>query len=80
VAQRAGQAKTQDEQLAAAFKLVLGRAPGEAEIAWCREALDKEAAFHAQADRSSTPDEASRRALTRLCHTLLNTSEFLYIP
>jgi hypothetical protein len=80
VAQRAGQAKTQDEQIAAAFKLVLGRAPGEAEIAWCREALDKEAAFHAQADRSSTPDEASRRALTRLCHTLLNTSEFLYIP
>jgi hypothetical protein len=74
------QAKTDDERIAASFHVVLGRAPSAMETGLCREALEKEAAFHRQGDPNCPPEEASRRALVRLCHTLLNTSEFLYIP
>ncbi len=76
----AQQEKTPEERIAGAFRFVLGRAPSENEIAWCREALAKEAAYYVQADKRCPADEAARRALARLCHTLLNTSEFLCIP
>jgi hypothetical protein len=69
-----------EERIAAAFKLVLARPPSETESRWCRETMDKDAAFHLQENKDCPPEEASRRALVRLCHTLLNTSEFLCIP
>lgn len=72
--------KSTPERIAAAFKLVLGRVASEAEVAWCREAIEKEAAFHVQQDMACSAEEAARRGLVRLCHTLLNTSEFLCIP
>ena len=81
IAQRAAQqGETDEKRIAASFQIVLGRAPSATEEPWCREMLEKEAAFHRQQDSNATTDEASRRALVRLCHTLLNTSEFLYIP
>ena len=50
----------------AAFRVALGRPPTPREAAWCAEALRRHG------------DDA--RALARLCHVLLNTSEFLYVP
>ncbi|HZL89080.1 MAG TPA: DUF1549 and DUF1553 domain-containing protein [Pirellulaceae bacterium] len=73
-------ARSPEQRVPQAFKLALGRSPKEAETAWCRELLEKEAAFHKQGDKGCPLDEADRRALARLCHTLLNTSEFLCIP
>ena len=76
----AEQGVTDEERIAAAFRIVLGRSPLPEESDWCREALESESAYHRQADPKGPADDASRRALVRLCHTLLNTSEFLYIP
>ena len=56
-------------QIDAAFRIVLGRPPRPQEAAWCAELLKR------QTQRSS-----AQQALAHLCHTLLNTSEFLYVP
>ncbi|MBI1917202.1 MAG: DUF1553 domain-containing protein, partial [Planctomycetes bacterium] len=61
----------------AAFRLVLSRPPDAAEAAICSQLLAREAAVFRQAGRP--PHEAERLALVQLCHTLLNTSEFLYV-
>ena len=61
-----------------AFRLALTRSPTEDESAWCQEFLSKQREhFAAQEDAAR---EAGVRALAELCHTLLNTSEFLYVP
>jgi hypothetical protein len=62
-------------RLDTAFRLALGRTPGEAERAWCGEFLDRQAGLYAGAGV-----DAPRRALADLCHVLLGTSEFLYTP
>jgi len=61
----------------AAFRLALSRQPDAAEVTVCSQLLARQAAVFRQAGRS--PQEADRLALAQLCHTLLNTSEFLYI-
>jgi hypothetical protein len=61
----------------AAFRLALARPPDAAEVAICSQLLTRQSAAFRQAGRS--PSEADRLALVQLCHTLLNTSEFLYI-
>ena len=58
-----------------AYRLALGRTPGEAERAWCGEFLDHQAGLYAGAGA-----DAPRKALADLCHVLLGTSEFLYTP
>jgi hypothetical protein len=62
-------------RLDTAFRLALGRTPGEAERAWCGEFLDHQAGLYAGAGA-----DAPRKALADLCHVLLGTSEFLYTP
>ena len=57
------------KQIDLAFRITLGRPPRES------ERVVSEAAF---AKFSKLDSEA--KALTQLCHTLLNTSEFLYVP
>jgi hypothetical protein len=59
------------------YRIALGRAPSPEETGWSLETL------HRVQDRyqsSGKPaDEARRRALAAVCHTLLNTNEFLYV-
>ncbi len=57
------------KQIDLAFRITLGRPARESERANC------EAAFARIAKEDSVAN-----ALTQLCHTLLNTSEFLYVP
>jgi hypothetical protein len=58
------------EAIEGAFRLALGRRPSAAEVAICERVLLRQAGRPAQ--------EAEQPALVQLCHTLLNTSEFLY--
>jgi hypothetical protein len=48
------------------------------EAKWCREAVEAEGVRRLLAGESVT--SARDGAVTYLCHTLLNTSEFLSIP
>lgn len=57
------------KQIDHAFRIALGRPPRESEQADCAAAF---ARFAKQ--------ESEEKALIPLCHTLLNTSEFLYVP
>jgi hypothetical protein len=69
-----------EQQIESTFRLVLGRMPTAGEVHWCREAIDREIAVHQREDASCTKEQAAQRALVRLCHTLLSTNEFLYLP
>jgi hypothetical protein len=60
-----------------AFRLALVRPPSPAELAICTRLLARTALAYRQAGRH--PAEAEHLALVELCHTLLNTSEFLYV-
>jgi hypothetical protein len=62
----------------AAFRIVLARPPRPRETEWCADLLRRHAERY-QAQKLST-DQAAQKALGHLCHTLLNTSEFLYAP
>jgi hypothetical protein len=59
-----------EAEVAAAFRLVLGRPPGATESAIAADLLGSHKAR----------GETRSRALAHLCHMLLNTSEFLYAP
>jgi hypothetical protein len=62
-------ASTPQGQIDAAFRIVLSRPPRPRESEWCADLLRR----HAQR-------YPAQQALAHLCHTLLNTSEFLYAP
>ena len=66
--------RSQAEQVRVAFRMALQRPPSAAEAAWSAELLDKQARRY-----PAKETEAAERALTHLCHMLLNTSEFLYV-
>lgn len=66
------------ERIAHAFRLVLSRPPTASEANWCREAVEAEGVRRLLAGEST--EAARTQALAHLCHTLLNTSEFLSIP
>jgi cytochrome c553 len=68
---------TGDKAVATAFRVTLARAPTPAETAICSQFLDRQARAFREAKCS--PQEADHKALVQLCHTLLNTSEFLYL-
>lgn len=59
-----------------AFRLVLARRPSADEIAVCLLLLQRQAAIYQSAKLPA--DQAAKKALVQLCHTILNTSEFLY--
>jgi mono/diheme cytochrome c family protein len=65
-------------QIERAFQLALGRSPQPVETRWCAELLDAQAVRARKV--SSSTGESELRAMTHLCHVLLNTNEFLYIP
>ncbi len=64
------------KRIEAAFRMTLARPPSDTEASWSAELIDR----HTRRYRTEFADaEAGDRALTHLCHMLLNTSEFLYI-
>ena len=64
-----------------AFQLALTRSPSPDELELTRRLLDRqherERAFAAP---DKTPAQVDERALFHVCHMLLNTNEFLYVP
>ena len=69
-----------DVRIASAFELAFSRQPTTNEAEWCAAAMNREVEFHRQTNPACTDVEAENRAMIRICHTLLNTSEFLVIP
>jgi hypothetical protein len=66
-----------EDAIGTAFRLALSRSPSTAEVDICSRLLERQAgAFRAA---KSSPAESEHKALVQLCHTLLNTSEFLYV-
>ena len=62
-----------------AFKLALGRSPTRDELGPSRLLLAKQ--FQRLLDQpGTTPEQADEQALAHVCHMLLNTNEFLYVP
>lgn len=66
------------DKVANAFQITLNRLPKEAETQWCLELL-KRHQEHYVAEKQS-PEAAESKAITHMCHMLMNTSEFLAIP
>jgi hypothetical protein len=60
-----------------AYRIALGRQPSTKEMSWSMDSL------HQLTDRfrgaQTPPGEANLKALAAVCHTLLNTNEFLYV-
>jgi hypothetical protein len=66
------------EQIQRAYRLALSRPPKAEEIALCGDFVAKQTARFRSAGVAS--EQASRDAMSHLCHMLLNTNEFLYVP
>ena len=66
------------ERIAAVFQRSLVRRPSAEELRQSSQFLEQQAARHRS--QGLDPDGAAHKALVHLCHTLLNTSEFLYTP
>ena len=73
-------AETKGRWISTAFEITLGRMPTERETVWCQNAIIREADYHRQNDAQCSVEEAEKRGFARVCHTLLNTSEFLLVP
>jgi hypothetical protein len=68
--------QTTDGTVKEAFTLALCRQPDNRELARCAQYLRQQSEIFQESGEN--PHDASKHALTELCHTLLNTSEFLY--
>jgi hypothetical protein len=66
------------EQISALFQRVLAREPSADEASESARFLERQAGLYGE--KGMTLDAAAHKALIHLCHTLLNTSEFLYTP
>ena len=69
-------APTSTDEIRRAFSIALCRFPNHKEADRCTAYLNRQRTAFKTAGTSDR--EANRQALTELCHTLLNTSEFLY--
>ena len=65
-------------QIELAFQLALARAPAARELEWSAIFLQRQRGRYVA--EKQTVEQAAHRAMVQLCHTLLNTSEFLYAP
>ncbi len=74
---REGEVHSREDEIEIAFQLALTRKPTAKETAWCVDLLSHHLEAHLNEGQSH--DHAVRQALVQLCHTLLNTSEFLYV-
>jgi hypothetical protein len=66
------------EQTSALFQRVLSRLPSADELHESTQFLERQSGIYK--DQGMPADAASLKALVHLCHTILNTSEFLYTP
>jgi hypothetical protein len=73
----AGNAPSDERKIEMLFRFVLGRRPDQSETTTCRELLRQQRETCQAAGIAA--GTAARQALVQLCHTLLNTSEFLYV-
>jgi hypothetical protein len=71
----AGGAKDKHVQLA--FRFVLARTPSATEEGICAWLVEQQMTRFAATKLSAA--DAEEKALAQLCHTLFNTSEFLYV-
>ncbi len=79
LADRVRHAVTSDkERIAEAFLVSLSRNPDAWEVATCLDALETKGPLYRDLEGCSA-EVAERRAFVDFCHTLLNTSEFLYV-
>ncbi len=60
-----------------AFRIALARSPSPSEAEWSRQLLEQHAA---ELTAAKTPGSPAEAALAQLCHMLLNSNEFLYVP
>jgi hypothetical protein len=67
-----------DQQIDAAFRLALGRAPDADELGSSVRFLERQTDLYLK--EKLPPVQAKHKALVHLCHALMNTSEFLYAP
>jgi len=65
------------QQISRAFQIAVSRRPSEQEIAWSQELLSRHAA---ESPPSEPPRTRAEGALAHLCHMLLSSNEFLYVP
>lgn len=63
-----------------AFRLVLSRRPAKDELSWCLDALSRDMAVAQSLMPDAPSEQVAQQALARFCQTLLNSSEFLYVP
>jgi hypothetical protein len=78
VTRTAGHGALPEKRIEVAFQLALTRPPIAQEIRWSAELLERQTK---RGEEAKMPrEQAAQKALTHLCHTLLNTSEFLYVP
>ena len=66
-----------EEAIRLAFRLALARLPSPQEAEICSRLLERQTGIFRAAKLS--PRAAQQQALVQLCHTILNTSEFLYV-
>ena len=71
-------ADSAENRILLAFQRALVRRPSCEEIRQSVELLDVQSRLYR--DKGLDADAAAHKALVHLCHTLLNTSEFLYSP
>ena len=67
-----------DDGINLAFQRALVRRPSAEEIGQSLRLLERQAELHR--GKGLNTQDAAHKALVHLCHTLLNTSEFLYTP
>jgi hypothetical protein len=73
--------RDEPQRIETAFLLALGRPPKTREMDWSRDFLkEMTGRFAARAAAPSSAPPAEQQALAHLCHVLLNSSEFLYVP
>lgn len=66
-----------EQQVAAAFRIALGRPPVPEEVEWSSALIEGQLARFE--DGSESKADASHTALAQLCKMLFNTNEFLYV-
>lgn len=69
---------TTAQRIELAFLTALGRPPAAEEVRWSQAAVEREGVRRLLAGTAT--EVAREQAMAQLCHTLLNTSEFLSIP
>ena len=76
----AAECSTLQERIQRAFEIALGRKPEADELNWCADFLDRHKERYLHAEESKSEAECAQQALAQLCHMLLNTNEFLFVP